>query len=327
MGEERINAAHFFGEYFKYPGGGPALAKRVVSLNLGIPIHYYARVDFRGFERVIDSIGGVNIDVEKPIRDDEYPDATYGYMRIFIPAGLQHMNGAVALEYARSRHSESDFGRVRRQQKLLLALREQGLQMGLIPKLPGLLTTLRDAVKTDLPAREAITLAQLAAQVDTKNIVSRSIDESMIIPYVMPGGADVVLPKREEIAKLVKEMFYTARPPAPTTQPTPVITEDKERLKDEAATVEVQNGTEIDGLATKAKTFLEQRGYQIVRVSNAELYNYKDTVLIYYSDNKKYTRDQLVKLFGIIPANVRNGNNPKSDIDFRLIVGSNAKIP
>ena len=125
---------------------------------------------FKGFERVVDSIGGINIDVEKPIRDDEYPDGNYGIMRIFIPAGLQHMNGQVALQYARSRHSDNDFGRIRRQQKLLLALREQGLQLGLIPKLPWLFTTLRDAVATDIPAREALTLAQLAAQVDVKSI-------------------------------------------------------------------------------------------------------------------------------------------------------------
>jgi len=330
VGEDRINAAHFYGDFYKYPGGGPALAKRTVSLNLGIPIHYYARVDFKGFERVIDSIGGINIDVEKPIRDDEYPDGNYGIMRIFIPAGLQHMNGQVALEYARSRHSENDFGRIRRQQKVLLALREQGLQLGLLPKLPWLFTTLRDAVATDIPAKEALTLAQLAAQIDVKNITSRSIDETMVTPYITPGGADVTVPKRDEIKKLIQEMFYAPRPPAPTVPPktpTPLITEDKQKLKDEGATIEVQNGTEIDGLASRARTMLEQRGYQVVRVANAELSNYKDTVLIYYSDNKRYTRDALVKLFGIAPANVRNGNNPRSDVDFRLIIGSSANVP
>ena len=330
VGEERINAAHFFGDFYKYPGGGPALAKKTVSLNLGIPIHYYARVDFRGFERVVDSVGGINLDVQKPLRDDEYPDGNYGTVRIFIPAGLQHMDGQTALIYARSRHSDSDFGRIKRQQQVLLALREQGLQLGLLPKLPFLFTTLKDAVKTDIPAKEALVLAQLAAQIDMKGIVSRSIDENMVTEYVTPGGADVIVPKRDEIKKLIQEIFYTPKAPAPTTvPPTPTATavEDKQKLKDEAARIEVQNGTDIDGLAAKARSALELRGYQVVSLANAELNNYKDTVLVYYSDTKKYTRDQLVRYFGVSPANVRNGNNPRSDVDFRVILGASAKIP
>ncbi len=330
VGEERINSAHFFGDYFKYPGGGPALAKRTVALNLGVPIHYYARVDFKGFERIIDSIGGINIDVEKPIRDDEYPDGSYGIMRIFIPAGLQHMNGQTALQYSRSRHSENDFGRIKRQQRVLLALREQGLQLGLLPKLPWLITTLKDAVSTDIPPKEALVLAQLAAQVDVGNIQSRSIDETMVIPYITSGGADVEIPKRDELSKLIKDMFYTQRAPAPTPIPaTPTIslTEDRQKLRDDAAKIEIQNGTLTDGLASRAKAALDVRGYTVLRIANAELSNYKETVLIYYTDNKKYTRDALIRFFGISAANVRNGNNPRSDVDFRVIVGANAVIP
>lgn len=327
VGEERINSAHFFGDYYKVPGGGPALAKKTVALNFGIPIHYYARVDFQGFIRIIDAIGGVNIDVERPIRDDEYPDNNYGYMRIFIPAGLQHMDGQTALQYVRTRHGDSDFGRLHRQQRLLLALREQGLQLGLVTKLPVLFNTLRDAVKTDVPPREALMLAQLAAQVDTKNIMIRSIDASMVVPYVTPSGADVLIPKRDEIKKVIDEMFRTARPPAPTAVPTPPLTEDRNKLQEEGAKIEVQNGTDIDGLAAKTRNFLEKRGYRVVRISNAELNTYTEAVLICYTDGKKYTKDQLIRLFNISPANVRSGNNPRTDIDFRLIVGSNTRIP
>jgi LCP family protein required for cell wall assembly len=330
VGEERINAAHFFGDSYKYPGGGPALAKKTVSLNLGIPIHFYARVDFQGFERVVNSIGGINIDVPTPLRDDQYPDGNYGTIRVFIPAGLQHMDGQTALIYSRSRHSDSDFGRIKRQQQVLLALREQGLQLGLLPKLPFLFTTLKDAVTTDIPAKEALVLAQLAAQIDMKNIVSRSIDANMVTEYVTPGGADVVVPKREEIKTMIQEMFYRPKAPAPTAvPPTPTASavEDKQKLKDDAAKIEVQNGTDVEGLAAKAKAALDLRGYQVVSVANAELSNYQDTVLIYYSDTKRYTRDQLVRFFGVSPANLRNGNNPRSEVDFRVILGASAKIP
>ena len=72
---------------------------------------------------------------------------------------------------------------------------------------------------------------------------------------------------------------------------------------------------------------MELRGYQVVGIADAELNNYRDTVLIYYSETKKYTRDQLVRFFGVSPANVRNGNNPRSDVDFRVILGASAKIP
>lgn len=330
VGEERINSANFFGDVYKYPGGGPALAKKTVSLNLGIPIHYYARVDFQGFERVVDSIGGINVDVQTPLRDDQYPDGNYGTIRIFIPAGLQHMDGQTALIYARSRHSDSDFGRIKRQQQVLMALREQGLQLGLLPKLPFLFTTLKDSVATDVPAKEALVLAQLAAQIDVKNITSRSIDPNMVTEYITPGGADVVVPKREEIKQLIQEMFYPPKAPTPTAvPPTPTASavEDKQKLKADAATIEVQNGAGIDGLAARAKSALELRGYQVVGIADAELTNYKDTVLIYYSDTKKYTRDQLVRFFNVSPANVRNGNNPRSSVDFRVILGSSAKIP
>ena len=114
--EGRINTAHFLGDRDDYPGGGPALAKKTVQYALGIPIHYYVRINFEGFEKLVDAIGGISIDVKEAIHDEEYPDGNYGYMTVDIPAGPQHMDGKTALQYARVRHGGSDFLRAKRQQ-------------------------------------------------------------------------------------------------------------------------------------------------------------------------------------------------------------------
>ena len=125
VGENRINTANFYGEQYKYPGGGPALAKKAVEYNLGRRVHYYVLVDFGGFRRAIDALGGIDIDVPRVIDDPMYPDENFGYKPIHIPAGRVHMNGEVALEYARTRHLDSDFGRSKRQVQVLLAVLER----------------------------------------------------------------------------------------------------------------------------------------------------------------------------------------------------------
>jgi len=319
--EDRINTAHFYGEKFNLPGGGPALAKRTVTLNFGIPIHYYARVDFQGFENIINTLGGVTVDVERPIVDNEYPDNNYGVMRVYIPAGLQHMDGKTALQYVRSRHSENDIGRARRQQRLLAAVREQALQLNLLPKLPALLRAFQDMVKTDLPAQDIVRLAQLAAQVDVRNIQSRVLDETMIVPYITPEGADVLLPKRVEIGKLIQEMFYAT--PVPVAPATPTRAgSDKAKISDEGAKIELLNGTATEGLATTTKSLLEDEGLTVVRVGNADRIDYKETVIVVYRD-LRLTKEALAALFSVRPDNIRSGVNPRSDVDIRVIIGNN----
>jgi LCP family protein required for cell wall assembly len=132
----KINTAYVIGETSSYPGGGGALAKRTVSEFLGYPIDYYIKVNFEGFERFIDLIGGVDVDVPKTIHDDQYPTIDYGYTTFHVDAGFQHMDGATALRYARTRNADNDFERAKRQQLVLLAIKDQMLQN-------KLLTTLR----------------------------------------------------------------------------------------------------------------------------------------------------------------------------------------
>lgn len=219
-GENRINTANFMGDAKKYPGGGPALAKKTITHNFGFPVHYYVRLNFEGFKRIIDTIGGVDIDVKTEIRDDLYPDEQYGYDPLYIPVGRIHMNGDLALKFARSRHTDSDFNRASRQQQVIVAVKDKVLDLNLLPsllpKLPELSRTLADAIQTDMPLDEMLRLAMLARTLDLSKMKQAVIDRTMTVPYTTEQGAQVLLPVRENIRPLIDEMFWSALPAAPT---------------------------------------------------------------------------------------------------------------
>lgn len=209
-GERRINMAHFLGDAYDYPGGGPGLAMETIEYNFGIPMHYYIRINFQGFREIVDYLGGVTIDVEQEIWDYRYPDGQYGYTTIHIPAGTQLMDGRMALQYARTRHSGTDFDRLRRQRQVLMAIREKALRLDLIPKIPALASTMGQMVKTNLQLGEVVTLAQIASRIGAEDIRFAVIDESMTVPIVLEDEGDVLFPKREKIRQVVEGIFYTA---------------------------------------------------------------------------------------------------------------------
>jgi polyisoprenyl-teichoic acid--peptidoglycan teichoic acid transferase len=221
-GESRINTAHFWGDVQKYPGGGPALAMKTVSYNFGFPVHYYVRLNFEGFKQIVDMIGGIDIEVPKEINDSKYPDEHYGYEPLYIPAGLVHMDGELALKYARTRKTDSDFLRSHRQQQVIIAIKDRILALNLLPsllvKLPELTKTLSDAIQTDIPLDEMFRLAKMARSVDMTNLKTVIIDESMTIEHTTPTGAEVLLPVREKIRPVVDDLFWT---PLPTVLPAP----------------------------------------------------------------------------------------------------------
>jgi LCP family protein required for cell wall assembly len=136
-GNERVNAAYTFGE-LDQRGAGPALAKQTVSQLFSLPVDRYVLVDIHSTEQLIDKIGGVWIDSPMHLVDDDYPTDDYGTMTVDIPAGRQLMDGQTAVEYARTRHPDSDYGRQTRQQQVLLSIRDRVLQPDVLPKLPSL---------------------------------------------------------------------------------------------------------------------------------------------------------------------------------------------
>jgi anionic cell wall polymer biosynthesis LytR-Cps2A-Psr (LCP) family protein len=118
----------------------------------------------------------------------------------------------MALQYARTRHSGTDFDRLRRQRQVLLAIREKALRLDLIPKIPALASAMGQTVATNLQVGEVITLAQIASRIGAEDIHFAVIDETMTVPIVLEDGADVLFPKRDRIREVVDEIFQT--PPA-----------------------------------------------------------------------------------------------------------------
>ncbi len=208
FGEHRINTAHFLGDRYSYPGGGAALAMRTVEYNLGVPIHYYARINFQGFRDIVDTLGGVTVEVPREIIDTQYPTDDYGYTTIRIPAGLQHMDGDVALRYVRTRHGSSDFDRVLRQQQVLLAMRERALRLDILPRLPDLIRTMGYTASTDMTPTDILALAQIGAEIDLDRIKAGAINQTMTERVILAeNGADVLFPLRERICEVVEEIF------------------------------------------------------------------------------------------------------------------------
>jgi len=312
--EGRINTAHFIGERDKYAGGGPALAKKTVQYTLGVPVHYYVRINFDGFEKLVDAIGGITINVKEHIHDTKYPDNNYGYMTVDIPAGVQHMDGKTALQYARARHGSSDFDRARRQQEVIKAIRDKvfGLDIPLT-KIPEMLRIVGDSVQTDLSLNEMYTLAKIARDIPPENIRSAVIDERMTSPQLTPDGADVLIPDYNRIRELVNELFGN---PTPTTS----AETEQEQIAREAAKIEVQNGTLSPGLAQRVAEYLKGLGYSVISFSNADRSDYASTVLIDYT-GKPNTVNALAKRFKVAPENIRRLMNKVGEADIRLILG------
>jgi LCP family protein required for cell wall assembly len=190
-GNERVNAAYTFGE-LDHHGGGPALAEKTVEQLFGIPVDRYALVDIHSMEQVINDLGGIWIDNPQRLFDNQYPTDDYRTITIDIPAGRQLMDGVTAVEYSRTRHPDSDYGRENRQQQVLLAMRERALQLDVLPRLPQLLPEVRDLVRTDVSPMEALQLATFGRGLDASQIVRMQPDPSLTPSYVGPGGASYI---------------------------------------------------------------------------------------------------------------------------------------
>jgi LCP family protein required for cell wall assembly len=203
----RINTAYFYGERYDLPGGGPALAMQTVTLNFGIRVDHYALIDFDGFARTVDALGGIDIDVPEAIYDDQFPTDDYGTTLFYVPAGLQHMDGLTALRYARTRHQDSDFKRARRQQAVLLAVRDRTVSFDAVRKLPELVAIAGDSFHTDMTLPQMVTYAYSAQKIERDRIETFVIDENYLVAWRGAGGASLYIPDRQKVAVLIEEFL------------------------------------------------------------------------------------------------------------------------
>lgn len=191
-GYDKITHAFFY--------GGPSLAVRTVEENFHIPINYYITIDWKAFIRVVDILGGVNLNVE---HDMNYDDP-YENLSIHLNKGYQHLNGKQSGEYVRYRHDElGDIGRVQRQENFIKALTSQMLQAGTILKLPALITTISQYIQTDM---NMYTMAKIA------NLL-KDMKADFLYCQMVPGDFATInelsywLPDMAKLQKIVDSKF------------------------------------------------------------------------------------------------------------------------
>jgi LCP family protein required for cell wall assembly len=195
-GKGKLNTAFAF--------GGPALAVKTIKQTTGVDINHYLEVGFGAFTDIVDSLGGVYVDVDR-----RYYNPDYNYEPINLYPGYRLLDGADALDYVRFRHdSNLDFGRMERQQRFITALREQAMGWDLPFKLPGLVSALFSNITTDLDANEIIRLAKWGIGLNGDNI--RGITLRGSTPMI--NGASYVVATEEQLAHAVSQLLYVSTP-------------------------------------------------------------------------------------------------------------------
>jgi polyisoprenyl-teichoic acid--peptidoglycan teichoic acid transferase len=198
--DDRINTAFELGYIFKYPGGGPAFLAAVLRKNFGIKIDHYVRIDFAGFVKAVDQLGGVDVLAECELHDT-FPDLTVPAKKsdLDIYPGKVSLNGKQALWYARSRWSTTDFDRARRQQKVLRALFSKVKGSNLLQNALGLYKDFQENIDTDVGLTMIPAFVDIARRLDDIAIKNRVITYPVVKSFTRKDGAQVLLPTKDTI--------------------------------------------------------------------------------------------------------------------------------
>lgn len=304
-GVRKINSADAYGEVDS-PGNGGEYARQIFSQIFDMDIPYYFRVDFTAFSDIIDQVGGVTVNVDRPFVDNEFPGPNYSYRQVAFEAGTQTLSGQRALDYARSRHGNngegSDFARAYRQQKMLSVLKEKLLSFGTYTnpvKVQQIIQTLNQHIATNINFGQLMYLTGMAKDADG-NIKMLVLDDSpngYLRPFFSDNGAAMLAPKTSnfiDINSAIKNIFEmnlltatstTKYPPlsyylnSATSTKTATTTTSTNPIF-HSGKIEIQNGTWRVGLAAKYQKLLQDKGVTVLPPSNC----YKrpiDTTAIY----------------------------------------------
>jgi polyisoprenyl-teichoic acid--peptidoglycan teichoic acid transferase len=315
FGQERINTADFLGERMEVNQDRALMLKKVIQMNLGIPIHYFVRVNYDAFETIMNTIGGVTVEVACPL-DDIFPNknSPTGWSRISIKPGIHHMDGRTALVYARTRDNTNDFSRARRQHEIMKGVWQGALSADIIRDGPRLWNILHSSVQTDLGLQDMMALGYVAMRVKPENIRSYFIDYASVQPWTTPAGASVLLPVQSSIQQIVKTMFA---PPAATEKPQASAPASENRIR-----VTVLDGIGNPERANLAASQLRWKGLKVVGVSVADRNDYAKTgVVDYGTSTKPANLTRLCGVLGLKPESVSKEPNPSSPVDFQVIIG------
>ena len=311
VGMQRINTAYENGEINGYAGGGAALLKDTISYNLGIRIDHTALVDFNGFRRIVDTLGGVQVPIACAYTDWRLIDPSYdpynenNWWLFTVGPGNVFMDGDLALWYARARSKSNDFDRGRRQQEVIRSIIGQALQTSTLGKIPQLYSDLASTVVTDLGLTDIIRMAPYALNFTNANIRGYYIRPPYVTSWTTPGGAAVLLPDEYQMKQMLTEA---------TTLSTAAV--ERQSVK-----VEVQNGVSADAWDALAASRLNYAGYQTV-IANADRRDYSNSILVDFTPAQDPNQRQtILTALGLFSANIISQPDTNSPVQYRVIIG------
>jgi len=313
----KINTAYGIGARQGDASTGAQLVADTVSQLVGRPVDYYVRVNFQGFVQVVDLLGGIDIMVSKTIHDEEYPTADYGVETFHLDAGLQHLDGETALKYARTRHTDDDYGRARRQQAVIRAVADKVLRLDMIPTLLPkawmLVSTMRSSIDTNIPLPVQYELAGYMRAAVLQEIRQDVLDSRYGEERITEDAGWILIPDREKVRTVVNQFFLPRVADAATPES---ATGDPRWVR-----IEVLNGTGEPGIAARTRAYLEAQGWQVVAIGDADRSDYTQTLVVNYGVPDliiERMRKDLALQADLASLQGLNSANP---IDLRIVVG------
>src|SRR5450830_1405177 len=307
----KINTAYRVGELKQLPGGGPENARKAVENLLGVPIQYYAQIDFKAFVKFIDDIKGVKLDIKEPID----LDILYTKDVVHLEPGVVTLPGDLALAYVRNRHTAmGDFDRAKRQQEVILAIRDRIVTFQMFPMLvanaPTFYADISQGIKTNMDLQVLLSFAQKVLQIPRENYVNKVINNE----YVTLGQAeaqDMLRPIPEKIRELRDEVF--------TGQSLNRVADLAQLLQEENARVIVRNASNTPGFEVKTAEYLATQGLNVIQQSTAP---YQATSSITIVGATPHALKTLAKIFNVTYAGqVRFEYTPNSEVDLYIDFG------
>lgn len=267
---EKINSVHAYAEQ-NHPGEGAVKTAEAFSELFETKIDHVLRIDFRGFEKLIDAVGGVSVNVETAFTDGSYPsnDPPNSWQTVSFKKGVQQMSGARALIYARSRHGNngegSDFARSRRQQIVILALRDKLTSLGTLTdpsKLADIYRAINSHVQSDLSVWDLLKFAPIAGDFSKDKVTMNVLSDAPkgLLASANVNGAYMLFPKQQDwsaIRTLIQDPYEKAEAKAVEARP------------QETIRLEMKNGTFRTNFAAQVAAKLEENGYEIPALGNA----------------------------------------------------------
>jgi LCP family protein required for cell wall assembly len=325
FGYNRINTAWTIGEAARLPAGGPGLAMETVSQFIGVPVHYYVQVDFDTFISLIDLIDGIDVYIDEEMTLELTGN---GLDHIDLPCcGVQHMNGKRALAYARCRKesqgcSGGDIGRAKRQQKVIMAIRDKVLDPAQFPKLlvqaPQLYNTFSAGIHTNMSFEDAVKLAVLAKDIPVESIKRGVIDNNMALfaTVTLDGVEASVLRPVPDLIRLLRDEIFTVDGPVGPLADGDAVT----LMQADAARVRIVNNTYTSDLGERTAGFLIEQGMNVVE-QGVPMGAAGQTVLIVYTP-RLYALRYLIEMFGVMRSNqVIMQPDPVTTVDIEIRIG------